>query len=32
MTVDEAPGGTIAVAHLDLKTRRSAPVGAPGFR
>jgi acetyl-CoA synthetase (ADP-forming)/acetyltransferase len=32
MTVDEAPGGTIAVAHLDLKARRSAPVGAPGFR
>jgi acetyltransferase len=32
MTVDEAPGGTIAVAHLDLKARRSAPVGAPGYR
>jgi acetyltransferase len=32
MTVDEAPGGTIAVAHLDLKARESAPVVAPGFR
>jgi RimJ/RimL family protein N-acetyltransferase len=32
MTVDEAPGGTIAVAHLDLKARGSAPVVAPGLR